>query len=83
MPYDHCMQYLITNFSEFQLASAGTFIIHESVFFLSGLPYLLMETWGLRKYKIQVTNAVSFVPSLVPFSAPRKLVGDDVTYRLL
>ncbi|CAM6100012.1 unnamed protein product [Calypogeia fissa] len=46
-------KFLIDNFTEFQLASAGTFIVHESVFFLSGLPYLLMETWGLQKYKIQ------------------------------
>ncbi|KAJ7551547.1 hypothetical protein O6H91_06G020100 [Diphasiastrum complanatum] len=46
-------QYLTDNFSEFQLASFGSFILHESVFFLSGVPYLLMETWGLTKYKIQ------------------------------
>lgn len=46
-------EYLITNFSEFQLASLGSFIIHEGVFFLSGLPYLFMEMWGLKKYKIQ------------------------------
>ncbi|XP_020101158.1 methylsterol monooxygenase 2-1-like [Ananas comosus] len=47
-------QYLITNFSEFQLATLGTFIIHESVFFLSGLPSLLFERSGLfSKYKIQ------------------------------
>ncbi|OAY74156.1 Methylsterol monooxygenase 2-1, partial [Ananas comosus] len=46
--------YLITNFSEFQLATLGTFIIHESVFFLSGLPSLLFERSGLfSKYKIQ------------------------------
>eukprot|EP00249_Psilotum_nudum_P011905 c23455_g1_i4 orf=371-1264(-) len=46
--------FLITNFSDFQLASIGSFILHESVFFLSGLPYLFMEIWGLKKYKIQV-----------------------------
>ncbi|CAM6050775.1 unnamed protein product, partial [Sphagnum compactum] len=45
--------YLTTNFSDFQLASLGSFIIHEGVFFLSGLPYLMMECWGLQKYKIQ------------------------------
>jgi hypothetical protein len=48
------VQYLINNFSDFQLASLGSFIIHEGVFFLSGLPYLMMECWGLQKYKIQV-----------------------------
>jgi hypothetical protein len=50
------VQYLTTNFSDFQLASLGSFIIHEGVFFLSGLPYLMMECWGLQKYKIQVRN---------------------------
>jgi hypothetical protein len=38
------------------LASLGSFIIHEGVFFLSGLPYLMMECWGLQKYKIQVRS---------------------------
>lgn len=48
-------EYLITHFSEFQLASIGTFLLHESVFFLSGLPSLLFERLGLfSKYKIQV-----------------------------
>ncbi|KAH7276885.1 hypothetical protein KP509_39G025500 [Ceratopteris richardii] len=46
-------QYLTDNFTEFQLASFGSFIIHEGVFFLSGLPYLFMEMWGMKKYKIQ------------------------------
>jgi 4-alpha-methyl-delta7-sterol-4alpha-methyl oxidase len=50
------VQYLTTNFSDFQLASLGSFIIHEGVFFLSGLPYLMMECWGLQKYKIQVRS---------------------------
>ncbi|CAN6471647.1 unnamed protein product [Victoria cruziana] len=46
--------YLITNFSDFQLASAGTFLVHESVFFLSCLPFLFIERTGLFfKYKIQ------------------------------
>ncbi|XP_010931225.1 very-long-chain aldehyde decarbonylase GL1-8 isoform X1 [Elaeis guineensis] len=49
--------YLITNFSEFQLATVGTFIIHESVFFLSGLPSIYFERSGLfSKYKIQKKN---------------------------
>ncbi len=48
------VQYLTSNFSDFQLASLGSFVIHESVFFLAGLPYLMMECWGLQKYKIQV-----------------------------
>lgn len=49
------LQYLITHFSEFQLATVGTFIIHESVFFFSGLPSLYFERSGLfSKYKIQV-----------------------------
>ncbi|XP_073113202.1 very-long-chain aldehyde decarbonylase GL1-8 isoform X1 [Elaeis guineensis] len=47
-------KYLITHFSEFQLAILGTFIIHESVFFLSGLPSVCFERTGLfSKYKIQ------------------------------
>ncbi|KAE8653266.1 hypothetical protein Csa_023317 [Cucumis sativus] len=51
------MQYLITNFSDFQLACIGSFIIHESVFFLSGLPFILLERAGwLSKYKIQAKN---------------------------
>ncbi|MQL79268.1 hypothetical protein Taro_011701, partial [Colocasia esculenta] len=46
--------YLITNYSEFQLASVGTFLLHESVFFLSGLPFIVLERAGLlSKYKIQ------------------------------
>ncbi|KAL9328089.1 hypothetical protein ACSQ67_003092 [Phaseolus vulgaris] len=50
-------QFLITHFSEFQLACLGTFFLHESVFFLSGLPYMMLERsrW-LSKYKIQGKN---------------------------
>nr|CAB3488873.1 unnamed protein product [Digitaria exilis] len=45
---------LIANFSEFQLATVITFLLHETVFFLSGLPSLLFERFGLfAKYKIQ------------------------------
>ncbi|XP_074267481.1 methylsterol monooxygenase 2-2-like isoform X2 [Silene latifolia] len=47
-------QYMITNFSDFQLSCLGSFIVHESVFFLSGLPFVLLERLGfLTKYKIQ------------------------------
>ncbi|KAH9609751.1 hypothetical protein KSS87_012741 [Heliosperma pusillum] len=46
--------YLISNFSDFQLSCIGSFILHESVFFLSGLPFILLERLGyLSKYKIQ------------------------------
>lgn len=49
-------QYLITNFNDFQLACIGSFFLHESVFFLSGLPFILLERAGwLSKYKIQVS----------------------------
>lgn len=49
------LQYLITHFSDFQLACLGSFFLHESVFFLSGLPYIFLERAGwLSKYKIQV-----------------------------
>jgi 4-alpha-methyl-delta7-sterol-4alpha-methyl oxidase len=49
------VQLLIANFTEFQLATVVTFLIHETVFFLSGLPSLLFERFGLfAKYKIQV-----------------------------
>ncbi|MBA0582557.1 hypothetical protein Gorai_024698, partial [Gossypium raimondii] len=51
------MQYLITHFSDFQLASLGSFFLHESVFFLSGLPFIYLERAGLlSKYKIQVNS---------------------------
>lgn len=50
------MQYLITHFSDFQLACIGSFLLHESVFFLSGLPFIYLERAGwLSKYKIQVS----------------------------
>ncbi|MBA0844439.1 hypothetical protein Goarm_001537 [Gossypium armourianum] len=43
------------HFSDFQLASMGSFLLHESVFFLSGLPFIFLERAGLlSKYKIQV-----------------------------
>jgi 4-alpha-methyl-delta7-sterol-4alpha-methyl oxidase len=49
------MQLLTANFTEFQLATVVTFLLHETVFFLSGLPSLLFERFGLfAKYKIQV-----------------------------
>ncbi|KAG9138415.1 hypothetical protein Leryth_021068 [Lithospermum erythrorhizon] len=35
--------YLINHFSDFQLACLGSFFLHESVFFLSGLPFILFE----------------------------------------
>ncbi|KAI9079345.1 hypothetical protein K1719_038644 [Acacia pycnantha] len=47
-------KFLISHFSDFQLACLGSFFLHESVFFLSGLPFLLLERAGwLSKYKIQ------------------------------
>ncbi|RDX72822.1 Methylsterol monooxygenase 2-2, partial [Mucuna pruriens] len=47
-------QFLITHFSDFQLACLGTFLLHEGVFFLSGLPFVWLERTGwLGKYKIQ------------------------------
>lgn len=50
------MQYLITHFSDFQLACLGSFFLHESVFFFSGLPFIYLERAGLlSKYKIQVS----------------------------
>ena len=50
------LQYLITHFSDFQLACLGSFFLHESVFFLSGLPCIYLERAGwLSKYKIQVS----------------------------
>ncbi|KAG2670071.1 hypothetical protein I3760_14G066900 [Carya illinoinensis] len=49
--------YLITHFSDFQLACLGSFFLHESVFFLSGIPFIYLERarW-LSKYKIQTKN---------------------------
>lgn len=44
---------LTNNFSDFQLATIGSFLIHESVFFLSGIPFLLLENVGFKKFKIQ------------------------------
>jgi len=56
------LQFLITHFSEFQLACVGTFFLHEGVFFLSGLPYMMLERSGwLSKYKIQVSPYSSSV----------------------
>ncbi|THU52505.1 hypothetical protein C4D60_Mb10t04670 [Musa balbisiana] len=53
-------EYLITHFSEFQLATVGTFLIHESIFFLSGLPSIYFERSGLfSKYKIQKKSNTS------------------------
>ncbi|CAD5319842.1 unnamed protein product [Arabidopsis thaliana] len=51
-------KYLVTHFSDFQLACIGSFILHESVFFLSGLPYIFLERTGfLSNYKIQTKNS--------------------------
>ncbi|KAF7823674.1 methylsterol monooxygenase 2-2 [Senna tora] len=50
-------EYLISHFSDFQLACLGSFFLHESVFFLSGLPFIWLERAGwLSKYKIQAKN---------------------------
>ncbi|XP_013451995.2 methylsterol monooxygenase 2-2 isoform X2 [Medicago truncatula] len=56
MPFiiESAWQYLIINFSDFQLACFGTFFLHEIVFFLSGLPFIWLERAGwLSNYKIQ------------------------------
>ncbi|URE12377.1 C-4 methylsterol oxidase [Musa troglodytarum] len=53
-PLESCWLYLIAHFSEFQLATIGSFLIHESAFFLSGFPSIFLERSGLfSKYKIQ------------------------------
>ncbi|AQK48225.1 Methylsterol monooxygenase 2-2 [Zea mays] len=57
---DSAWQLLIANFTEFQLATVVTFLLHETVFFLSGLPSLLFERFGLfAKYKIQKKSNTS------------------------
>jgi plant 4alpha-monomethylsterol monooxygenase len=62
------MQLLIANFTEFQLATVITFLLHETVFFLSGLPSLLFERFGLfAKYKIQVRTPCLFFSCLFLF----------------
>ena len=54
-PYSlELLQYLIDNFSDFQLATFGSFIIHEVVFFGVGLPFLLLEFFKVKTFKIQV-----------------------------
>lgn len=75
-------QYLITHFSDFQLACLGSFFLHESVFFLSGLPFIYLERAGLlSKYKIQVTllslllDWIRFNYTMVSLS-PTSLYGD-------
>jgi hypothetical protein len=46
---------VVDNFTELQVATVVTFLLHETVFFLSGLPFLVFERFGLlAKYKIQV-----------------------------
>lgn len=56
-PLESAWKYLITNYSDFQLACIGSFILHESVFFLSGLPFIFLERRGyLTKYKIQAKS---------------------------
>ncbi|KAL9328088.1 hypothetical protein ACSQ67_003091 [Phaseolus vulgaris] len=51
------LQYLITHFSDFQLACLGSFFLHEGVFFLSGLPFIWLERAGwMSHYKIQAKN---------------------------
>ncbi|CAI7857061.1 unnamed protein product [Closterium sp. NIES-53] len=44
---------LTDNFTDFQLATIGSFLIHECVFFMSGLPYLILENLNVRKFKLQ------------------------------
>ncbi|KAL2349370.1 hypothetical protein Fmac_003370 [Flemingia macrophylla] len=64
-------QFLITRFSDFQLSCLGTFFLSEVVFFLSGVPYLLLERTGwLRKYKIQFALTIDMVdkfPRMIEF----------------
>ncbi|GFP91194.1 methylsterol monooxygenase 2-2 [Phtheirospermum japonicum] len=55
--FESAWTYLITHFSDFQLACLGSFFLHESIFFLSGLPFIYLERAGwLSKYKIQNKN---------------------------
>ncbi|XVE71502.1 hypothetical protein DITRI_Ditri10aG0156000 [Diplodiscus trichospermus] len=46
-----------SSFTDFQLASIGSFLVHESALFLSGLPFIYLDRAGLlSKYKIQTKN---------------------------
>lgn len=66
--WNYCLfivQYLITHFNDFQLACLGSFFLHESVFFLSGLPFIYLERAGwLSKYKIQVFLLCYWISSI-------------------
>jgi len=79
------LQYLITHFSDFQLACLGSFFLHESVFFLSGLPFIWLERAGwLSHYKIQVCSCWCLLLSrcwMIPHFALQD--GNLVPYLLL
>lgn len=50
---NNAWKYLTDHFTDFQLASLGSFVIHELVYFGSGLPFLLLEVANYRRHKIQ------------------------------
>ncbi|GJU41343.1 hypothetical protein Tco_1194300 [Tanacetum coccineum] len=75
---------LITNFSDFQLACLGSFILHEYVFFLSGLPFIYLERAGwLSKYKIKEGLVADVNDKAPPVDVVKDKASDVVKEKLL
>lgn len=53
-PFKNAWVYMLDNYTKFQIATWGSLIVHETIYFLFSLPGFLFQFIPfMRKYKIQ------------------------------
>ncbi|KAL1784849.1 methylsterol monooxygenase 1 [Sigmodon hispidus] len=58
-PFKNAWGYMLDNYTKFQIATRGSLIVHEAIYFLFSLPGFLFQFIPyMKKYKIQKTSPV-------------------------
>lgn len=58
-PFKNAWDYMLDNYTKFQIATWGSLIVHEAIYFLFSLPGFLFQFIPyMRKYKIQKVSVI-------------------------
>lgn len=58
-PFKNAWGYMLDNYTKFQIATWGSLIVHEAIYFLFSLPGFLFQFIPyMRKYKIQKVSVI-------------------------
>lgn len=61
-PFKNAWNYMLNNYTKFQIATWGSLIVHEVLYFLFCLPGFLFQFIPyMKKYKIQKVSIMDFI----------------------